>query len=70
MSNAKHSNGSPVDITSATTQNTNDSISSPHAVSGEAVLVALKSSLHGLTRNEAVARLEQYGRNTLPQAKP
>ncbi len=57
-------------ITSATTANASAPISSPHAVSSEAVLVALKSSLHGLTRSEAVARLVQYGRNTLPQAKP
>lgn len=52
-----------------TTPNANNPISSPHAVSSEAILVALKSSLHGLTHSEAVARLEQYGRNTLPQAK-
>ena len=53
-----------------TTPNTTDLIFSPHAVSSEAVLVALKSSLHGLTHSEAAARLAQYGRNTLPQAKP
>ena len=70
MSNANHSNGSPISSTSVTTPNTTGPISSPHAVSSEAVLVALKSSLHGLTHSEAVARLEQYGRNTLPQAKP
>lgn len=46
-----------------------DTISSPHAASNEAVLAALESSLHGLTRSEAVARIEQYGRNTLPQAR-
>jgi magnesium-transporting ATPase (P-type) len=33
------------------------------------VLVALKSSLHGLNQREAAARLGQYGRNTLPQAR-
>jgi magnesium-transporting ATPase (P-type) len=33
------------------------------------VLVALKSSLHGLSQTEAVARLGQYGRNALPQAR-
>ena len=53
-----------------TTSNTTDLISSPHAKSSETVLVVLKSSLHGLTHNEAVARLAQFGRNTLPQAKP
>jgi len=34
------------------------------------MLASLKSSLHGLTQDEAAARLEQYGRNTLPQSKP
>jgi magnesium-transporting ATPase (P-type) len=57
-------------ISSATTPNASAPISSPHALSSEAVLAGLKSSLHGLTRNEAVARIVQYGRNTLPQAKP
>ena len=46
-----------------------DPISSPHAVSIETVLTALKSSLHGLRHSEAATRLEQYGSNTLPQAK-
>jgi len=53
-----------------TTPNTTDLIFSPHAVSSEAVLVALKSSLHGLTHNEAASRLVEFGRNILPQAKP
>ncbi|NNG14077.1 MAG: HAD-IC family P-type ATPase, partial [Gammaproteobacteria bacterium] len=70
MSNANHTNGSQMGSTRVTTPDTTGPISSPHAVSSEAVLVALKSSLHGLTHSEAVARLEQYGRNTLPQAKP
>ena len=52
-----------------TTANTTEPIASPHAVSSGAVLVALKSSLHGLNHGEAVARLEQYGRNCLPRAK-
>ena len=34
------------------------------------MLVALKSTLHGLSQTEAVARLGQYGRNTLPQVRP
>ena len=70
MSNANHTNGTPMSNASATTSNATAPVSSPHAVSSETVLVALKSSLHGLTQSEAVARLEQYGRNTLPQAKP
>jgi len=53
-----------------TTPNTIDPLSSAHAVSSDAVLVALESSLHGLTHTESVVRLEQYGRNTLPQARP
>lgn len=52
-----------------TTSNTSDLLSSPHSVSSEAVLVALEGSHHGLTHSDAAARLEQYGANTLPQAK-
>jgi P-type Ca2+ transporter type 2C len=52
-----------------TTPDINDQISSPHAESSDDVLVALKSSRHGLSNSEAVARLVQFGRNTLPQAK-
>lgn len=42
----------------------------PHAVSGDEALAALQSSLHGLSRMEAAARLEHYGRNALPQPEP
>ncbi|HSF29318.1 MAG TPA: HAD-IC family P-type ATPase [Candidatus Tectomicrobia bacterium] len=45
-------------------------LSHPHAVSGEAVLGVLQSSGHGLSRQEAMARLEQFGRNTLPRPTP
>ncbi|MBU0663356.1 MAG: HAD-IC family P-type ATPase [Proteobacteria bacterium] len=69
MINAKHTKDSPMD-SSVTTPNIPNSISSPHAAESELVLVALKSSLHGLTHSEAAARLELYGRNTLPQARP
>ncbi len=55
---------------SVTTPNIPNPITSPHAAASEVVLVALKSSLHGLTHSEAAARLELYGRNTLPQARP
>lgn len=41
----------------------------PHASSGDTVLAALSSSLHGLSRSEAAARLDHYGRNTLPRAR-
>ncbi|MCG6889279.1 MAG: HAD-IC family P-type ATPase [Gammaproteobacteria bacterium] len=69
MSNPTHSNDSPGSVTSETSPNTIDPVQYPHVVSGETVLVACESSLHGLTHREAVARLEQYGRNTLPQAR-
>ncbi len=42
----------------------------PHAASGDAVLAALHSSPHGLSRSEAATRIDRYGRNTLPRAKP
>jgi len=69
MSNAKHNSGPSMDNTSVPTPDSIDPVSSPHAISGEAALVALDSSHHGLSHSEAVARLEQHGRNTLPQAK-
>lgn len=69
MSNANHPNGSAVGAASVTTANVVDPIFSPHAVSIETVLDALKSSLHGLSRSEAVTRLEKYGLNNLPQVK-
>ncbi|MDH3949067.1 MAG: HAD-IC family P-type ATPase, partial [Gammaproteobacteria bacterium] len=53
-----------------TTQKTIDPLAFPHTASSDAVLVALQGSLHGLTHSEALARLEQYGQNTLPQARP
>ncbi|MEE8328191.1 MAG: HAD-IC family P-type ATPase, partial [Nitrosomonadaceae bacterium] len=55
---------------SAATQDVSDLLSSSHAVSGDATLVALQSSPHGLSCSEATARLERYGRNTLPRATP
>lgn len=53
-----------------TTQKTAGFKSSPHASSGDVVLAALKSSLHGLTHTEAESRLKEFGRNTLPKARP
>lgn len=41
-----------------------------HAFSGEEILSRLQSSHHGLNHTEAAARLQQYGRNTLPATKP
>jgi Ca2+-transporting ATPase len=69
MSNTNHANDSSMDNSSGTPQNATNSTTFPHAVSIESVFASLKSSLHGLTHNEAVARLEQYGQNALPQAK-
>ena len=42
----------------------------PHVVPGDEVLEALQSSRHGLSRQEAMARLERFGRNTLPRPTP
>ena len=41
----------------------------PHAASGDTILSALHATRHGLTHSEAAARLECYGRNTLPRTK-
>ena len=41
----------------------------PHAVAAGDVLTALETSEHGLSSQEAQARLEALGRNALPQAK-
>jgi len=42
----------------------------PHAATGDDILAATQGSLHGLTRMEAMARLEKFGRNALPRARP
>jgi hypothetical protein len=39
-------------------------------VSGDEILGGLQSSRHGLSRQEAMARLERFGRNTLPRPTP
>jgi Ca2+-transporting ATPase len=43
---------------------------SAHAQPAHAVLKALQSSPHGLTRAEAAARLQRFGPNTLPRPQP
>jgi len=53
-----------------TTPDTTDPLSSAYTLSGDAVVAQLHSSAHGLHPSEATARLEQYGHNTLPQARP
>lgn len=45
-------------------------LTTPHAFTGNEVLSRLQSSQHGLTQVEASARIERYGRNTLPETKP
>jgi len=45
-------------------------MTTPHASSISNILTAFQSSRHGLTQVEASARVEQYGRNTLPESKP
>lgn len=42
----------------------------PHTLPGEQVLEGLRSSVHGLSRSEAAARLERFGPNTLPHPAP
>lgn len=41
-----------------------------HTVPGPEVLASLRSSPHGLSRSEAAARLERFGRNILPRPSP
>lgn len=44
-------------------------VAAPYTVSAEAVLGSLDSSLHGLSHDEALVRIDIYGRNTLPKAR-
>ena len=44
--------------------------SAAYTESGQNVLARLQSPSHGLSPQEAAARLEKYGRNTLPKNKP
>jgi len=53
-----------------TTPDTTAPLSSAYTLTEDVVVARLHSSAHGLPRSEATARLEQYGYNTLPQAKP
>ena len=43
---------------------------SPHARPVEEVLAGLQSSPNGLGQDDAAARLQHYGRNTLPASEP
>lgn len=42
----------------------------PHASSLGDIFTSFQSSKHGLSQAEVSARLQQYGRNTLPESKP
>jgi P-type Ca2+ transporter type 2C len=64
------SNIPPVTASRVTAQDTSAPLSFSHAITGDAALAALQSSLHGLTRSEAKARLERHGYNILPRTKP
>ncbi len=57
------------DFANDSTTDIGGSVSSLHALSIETVLATFNSSLHGLSSSEAVSRLQQYGRNTLPKVK-
>ncbi|HHH89519.1 MAG TPA: ATPase, partial [Aliiroseovarius sp.] len=46
------------------------SVRDSHALPAAAVLDALASSAHGLSRDEAAARLQSFGRNSLPRPAP
>ena len=69
MSDDNHTNSSAVSAASAINTEAAKATSSPYTVSIKIVLAAFKCSLDGLSNSEAVARLEQYGRNTLPKVK-
>jgi len=47
-----------------------DLLAEPHAHDADALIEALDSSRHGLSLAEAQARLQVYGRNELPRARP
>ena len=71
MSNTRHTDTSVVSTADARNADADaaEPLSSPHAVSIETVLAALKSSLHGLSHSESATRLQHYGPNTLPLVK-
>ncbi len=64
MTDSAHNKLSPVDD-----NNVSKTTSKPYSLSIEDVLELLQSSLHGVSHDETVTRLERYGRNTLPTAK-
>jgi len=44
--------------------------SAPHAINSDAIVELLGTTPQGITSEEAEARLQQYGTNSLPKAKP
>lgn len=48
----------------------NPLLATPHARPAEEILAVFQSSPNGLSHVEAAARLQHYGRNTLPTAEP
>ena len=70
MSDTRNSGISSTGSPAVSGQAASGPLVAPHAATGDAILAALQSSLHGLDGSDAAARLERYGRNTLPRAKP
>jgi len=56
-------------IDSRSTGPDKNELAAAYTISTEAVLGALGSSQHGLNHDEALARLDKYGRNTLPETR-
>ncbi len=73
---ADESDGAPVSVRRYSSRNRSSvtammqSIFPPHARSADAVVDVLQGSRHGLSQAEATARLERYGPNRLPRARP
>lgn len=70
MSDTRNSGISSTGSPAVSGQAASGPLVAPHAATGDAILAALQSSLHGLDGSDAAARLERYGRNTLPRARP
>ena len=69
MSNIKENSTSS--MTSSDKSHLSEDISDKaYTLSPEDVLDAFQSTRHGLTQDEAAARLELYGSNRLPETKP
>ena len=70
MSDTSSTAGVAGEVSDATGRAWFAEVSAPHAETGDNVLTALHGSHHGLSRAECAARLERFGRNALPRAKP